>query len=180
MAVSILILLEVILEARYFSCFHLHFQVSILILLEVILEVIHRPTNAISLLSFNPYFTGSNSGRCGARLLTLLFKSFNPYFTGSNSGSAFCSERLNKPVIVSILILLEVILEAFQNLPLFVPELVSILILLEVILEAGSGSTLIAAENRFNPYFTGSNSGSNPTKEYELGVKKFQSLFYWK
>ena len=60
------------------------------------------------------------------------------------------------------------------------PDKVSILILLEVILEAGSGSTLIAAENRFNPYFTGSNSGSLIDAPETVEFTVFQSLFYWK
>ena len=37
--------------------------------------------------------------------------SFNPYFTGSNSGSKSCINRVACIEIVSILILLEVILE---------------------------------------------------------------------
>ena len=37
-------------------------------------------------LSFNPYFTGSNSGRFRKNFSAQVLKGFNPYFTGSNSG----------------------------------------------------------------------------------------------
>ena len=61
--------------------------VSILILLEVILEDIVSMDLEAEDFSFNPYFTGSNSGS----LVLVKFCSpetgFNPYFTGSNSGS---------------------------------------------------------------------------------------------
>ena len=40
------------------------------------------------LLCFNPYFTGSNSGRNTGCLVSEYNSGFNPYFTGSNSGSA--------------------------------------------------------------------------------------------
>ena len=39
------------------------YEVSILILLEVILEVIGNIHDNPELIGFNPYFTGSNSGR---------------------------------------------------------------------------------------------------------------------
>ena len=60
--VSILILLEVILEAVFRVNYQQRLIVSILILLEVILEALMViATNHLE-LSFNPYFTGSNSG----------------------------------------------------------------------------------------------------------------------
>ena len=62
--------------------------------------------------------------------------SFNPYFTGSNSGSSRKFTVSGRIFAVSILILLEVILED--------PNVVNIPI----------------EEYSFNPYFTGSNSGS--------------------
>ena len=82
--------------------------------------------------------------------------SFNPYFTGSNSGSSKVRSSYEHKEEVSILILLEVILEAFlyeQNDRLL---LVSILILLEVILEVAYDVL------------------------YVLNIALFQSLFYWK
>ena len=131
--------------------------VSILILLEVILEVRTKDASMLSRWSFNPYFTGSNSGRkqyqasrlelipvsililleviLEARTLLLnniTNKGFNPYFTGSNSGS-FVSDSL------------------WVN-----------------IFEC------------FNPYFTGSNSGRVKFSYIVWYIKKFQSLFYWK
>ena len=70
-------------------------------------------------------------------MLRLAFeRCFNPYFTGSNSGSYQ------------------------QNLWPYQCYLVSILILLEVILEASMGDLSQKAQASFNPYFTGSNSGS--------------------
>ena len=62
--------------------------VSILILLEVILEEWFDTMITGSPDSFNPYFTGSNSGSSSIDFLwSAIIACFNPYFTGSNSGS---------------------------------------------------------------------------------------------
>ena len=61
--------------------------VSILILLEVILEVAKTFEYEAYDQSFNPYFTGSNSGSETNLLINVTSECFNPYFTGSNSGS---------------------------------------------------------------------------------------------
>ena len=61
-------------------------MVSILILLEVILEVVGNNPTHQGVPSFNPYFTGSNSGSFHYFSFFSSFSSFNPYFTGSNSG----------------------------------------------------------------------------------------------
>ena len=60
---------------------------------------------------FNPYFTGSNSGSYITTNHLLPLTRFNPYFTGSNSGSDIILLILFYCNQVSILILLEVILE---------------------------------------------------------------------
>ena len=62
--------------------------VSILILLEVILEEETEETVFNTILCFNPYFTGSNSGSYQIVIQMLKRSGFNPYFTGSNSGSS--------------------------------------------------------------------------------------------
>ena len=133
------------------------------------------------MLCFNPYFTGSNSGRllffplisfnCLVSILILLevileeyncnrrdnsVCSFNPYFTGSNSG------RINA---------------SFSNIYRFT---VSILILLEVILEGNAHELAWLMVFSFNPYFTGSNSGRACPLLLDRKLLKFQSLFYWK
>ena len=41
----------------------------------------------LSIISFNPYFTGSNSGSVLQDPNNAKLVCFNPYFTGSNSGS---------------------------------------------------------------------------------------------
>ena len=60
------------------------------------------------------------------------------------------------------------------------PIIVSILILLEVILEDERATKWIEENRSFNPYFTGSNSGSQKGLVAVKLEKKFQSLFYWK
>ena len=66
----------------------MRYLVSILILLEVILEDISVDEAVNNGICFNPYFTGSNSGRMYYQLQQGHLRcSFNPYFTGSNSGS---------------------------------------------------------------------------------------------
>ena len=64
-----------------------------------------------SALGFNPYFTGSNSGSRTDQMLRFGTHCFNPYFTGSNSGSSKVRSSYEHKEEVSILILLEVILE---------------------------------------------------------------------
>ena len=64
-----------------------------------------------SALGFNPYFTGSNSGSRTDQMLRFGTHCFNPYFTGSNSGRYGRIRYLHDWILVSILILLEVILE---------------------------------------------------------------------
>ena len=59
-------------------------------------------------------------------------------------------------------------------------EYVSILILLEVILEDFYSIEDRRAIECFNPYFTGSNSGSYQLINSNLHECLFQSLFYWK
>ena len=89
-----------------------------------------------------------------------MLSGFNPYFTGSNSGSLKSARVWRVSYHVSILILLEVILEdgtPTNSLGLWF--LVSILILLEVILEERSTLLWMLSLFSFNPYFTGSNSG---------------------
>ena len=68
-----------------------------------------------SRLSFNPYFAGSYSGSLLTRQLLHEVQSFNPYFAGSYSGSNNIRQPLNRCKFVSILILLEVILEAYME-----------------------------------------------------------------
>ena len=84
--VSILILLEVILEVDGVSWNVRSCVVSILILLEVILEEHSSVHFNWPHPGFNPYFTGSNSGSKLCVHDNLCLHSFNPYFTGSNSG----------------------------------------------------------------------------------------------
>ena len=132
-------------------------------------------------MSFNPYFTGSNSGssiykidvRSCLRVSILILlevilevrngvynekevNSFNPYFTGSNSGSSIYKIDVRSCLRVSILILLEVILEEY------------------------SAISSLSSSLSFNPYFTGSNSGSPPLPFQAFYTPLFQSLFYWK
>ena len=109
--VSILILLEVILEAPSFISF-LEYMLSF--------NPYFTGSNSgskswitVSLngVSFNPYFTGSNSGSLIQLILVNTHHCFNPYFTGSNSGSFWMRKMRSNDMWVSILILLEVILE---------------------------------------------------------------------
>ena len=59
---------------------------------------------------FNPYFAGSSSGSEAFSGNWEGLGGFNPYFAGSSSGS-LCGGSLNFIILVSILILLEVVLE---------------------------------------------------------------------
>ena len=63
--------------------------VSILILLEVVLEEEQKRIPVSANKSFNPYFAGSSSGRKPTSPVNRSGHSFNPYFAGSSSGSLF-------------------------------------------------------------------------------------------
>ena len=109
-----------------------------------------------------------------------LFAGFNPYFTGSNSGSGHPIRERHLSGGVSILILLEVILEGSGSCHTVSKFPVSILILLEVILEEERAtflcyrdevSILILLEVILEELFFVFRL---------LLVFLFQSLFYWK
>ena len=60
---------------------------------------------------FNPYFVGCGSGR-GYEIEEFgVSNSFNPYFVGCGSGSPFSTTLHTLNLAVSILILLDVVLE---------------------------------------------------------------------
>ena len=61
-------------------------RVSILILLDVILEDNYLFCALFCLISFNPYFVGCYSGRQSIQMYLYDEQSFNPYFVGCYSG----------------------------------------------------------------------------------------------
>jgi len=130
---------------------------------------------------------------------------FNPYFTGSSTSTIPDGGRDPNDLRVSILILLEVLLQLslytskkdlenmFQSL--FYWKFyfngfmvasrnqnwwVSILILLEVLLQQTARLSCNKLYLRFNPYFTGSSTSTCWRKTGRSAIKRFQSLFYWK
>ena len=157
-------------------------SVSILILLEVSLEAKMVTTLIVNEICFNPYFVGSESGRKEKDKRTIQYfmfqslfcwkwvwkgiqrspiiiptQSFNPYFVGSESGSILFTA-------------LPTASELSFN-PYFVGS------------ESGSwnaGSTIVRRMACFNPYFVGSESGRKEVWQYFYGWILFQSLFCWK
>ena len=129
---------------------------------------------------FNPYFTGSNSGRILLLHNVTITPSFNPYFTGSNSGRFYFVYFFHNVNFVSILILLEVILEVTLGLRMIQP----LWCFNPYFTGSNSGSLWLYSVLRsfpsFNPYFTGSNSGSISIPNISYTNNTFQSLFYWK
>ena len=131
---------------------------------------------------------------------------FNPYFAGSSSGSCYRKQKQNSLLEVSILILLEVVLEALMTArkrakaegfnPYFAGSssgsIFRILLLSYKVFRfnpyfAGSSSGSIAWEfyvnglgTCFNPYFAGSSSGSRAHDHENKAILEFQSLFCWK
>ena len=130
-------------------------MVSILILLDVILEGYIFAGSAGDIVSFNPYFVGCYSGRSPDLVGKALAMGFNPYFVGCYSGS--CGGREGNGSVQGV----------------------SILILLDVILEVRSTDPHRWKYRSFNPYFVGCYSGSSwATIAGELDIP-FQSLFCW-
>ena len=153
--------------------------VSILILLEVVLEAMLDARGTIRDSGFNPYFAGSSSGRSVAVRWRDSCCGFNPYFAGSSSGSthhpwifhnAFC---FNPYFAGSSSGSLKC--AAFRC---YIP--VSILILLEVVLEELSQFDNVWIRFCFNPYFAGSSSGRDAAEKEAKLLIEFQSLFCWK
>ncbi len=159
--VSILILLDVVLEVTNLGSEIDAIFVSILILLDVVLEdQLNTATNigrpvfqslfcwmlfwkkkrrhliGNRLTCFNPYSVGCCSGSARRILHRLIFYRFNPYSVGCCSGREWVRSRLVSTIYVSILILLDVVLEGFDG--------------------HGAGCVVFG----FNPYSVGCCSGS--------------------
>tara|TARA_R110002050_G_scaffold163389_1_gene293375 strand:+ start:7057 stop:7695 length:639 start_codon:yes stop_codon:yes gene_type:complete len=138
-SVSILILLDVVLEERGHLFCRSVLPVSILILLDVVLEAyisIHVVSSGIMFQSL---------------FCWMLFWKFElvQYFPTKNQ--------------VSILILLDVVLEACFGCAVDCHRLVSILILLDVVLEGCYPCIMCNQEEGFNPYSVGCCSGRSIT-----------------
>ena len=85
--------------------------VSILILLEVLLQLCSKNLSVSELWRFNPYFTGSLTATRSLLSNQPLQSCFNPYFTGSLTATACKKLFRASKILVSILILLEVLLQ---------------------------------------------------------------------
>ena len=83
-------------------------------------------------------------------------KCFNPCFTGSLTATLPIVQQLQIHQVVSILVLLEVLLQPDYWLPLKEFVSVSILVLLEVLLQQLVNISKLRLEGCFNPCFTGS------------------------
>ena len=134
--VSILILLDVILEGYWFLLPVPLKQVSILILLDVILEDSTAIPHKHQSIKFQSLFCWMLFWKLASIRPIQRTVCFNPYFVGCYSGSNSKFHDWNPIRIVSILILLDVILEDSQGKQKGISHVVSILILLDVILEA--------------------------------------------
>ena len=129
--------------------------------MEVTLEERKRLETRYYLSSFNPYSNGSYSGSCLFGLLCKLDTSrFNPYSNGSYSGSIMVSRSTGRrfrsfnPYSNGSYSGRKILGRSCLRRP-----RVSILILMEVTLEASVLSTYAPNNLRFNPYSNGSYSG---------------------
>ncbi len=104
--------------------------------------------------SFNPYSNGSYSGRLASRRkLAKVLGGFNPYSNGSYSGSPKSEGFYFVKFFVSILILMEVTLEAKGGSQRGAETSVSILILMEVTLEGGASKAGGGSGSEFQSLF---------------------------
>ena len=129
-------------------------------MLEVVLEVVKFVRTVRKILSFNPYFAGSSSGSVRKFKSGDKVRSFNPYFAGSSSGRkreiwrSFGISSFNPYFAGSSSGSKSYLIVLFNFF------FVSILILLEVVLEEAPSNITIVMYCSFNPYFAGSSSGS--------------------
>jgi len=133
--------------------------VSILILLEVLLQPSCIDQHRSAIRCFNPYFTGSSTSTSPSTANNLfLISCFNPYFTGSSTSTRLIWNTLWTYMGVSILILLEVLLQL--NL---------------------QHDTHIEFRLWFQSLFYWKFYFNNDWKVKKVvGNSRFQSLFYWK
>ncbi len=154
--VSILVLLEKLLEEGFSSDREPFFHVSILVLLEKLLE-------------------GLFWKKCWKRR-----KSFNPCSSGKATGSSTKQRQRISSTGVSILVLLEKLLEESPVRLTWPKTSVSILVLLEKLLEGGDMSEAELRGICFNPCSSGKATGSVSCHGKFLPLVLFQSLFFWK
>ena len=134
--VTILILLEIILQLHHQIPVKGERVVTILILLEIILQRNPIKISLMGKLGYNPYFIGNHSATEGTILdshfafigynpyfignhsatktVNSLEKdniSYNPYFIGNHSATKATTVEVEGPGVVTILILLEIILQ---------------------------------------------------------------------
>ena len=106
-------------------------------------------------------------------------ESFNPCFIGTSSVAGVCEFVQVVYILVSILVLLELLLQHNIDFSLTLPIHVSILVLLELLLQHIVLQLIESQIDCFNPCFIGTSSVAR-----EVGMQKklsygFQSLFYW-
>ena len=150
--VTILILVETLLQLFLTSCPQLGKMVTILILVETLLQL-----NII-------------------RLLTLTMTSHNPYFSGNSFATIFAVLE-DMEDWVTILILVETLLQ--QKLPSMIRPIlnVTILILVETLLQPQLVTLLTKLITSHNPYFSGNSFATFISPELALKIVQSQSLF---
>ena len=133
--VSILVVLDVVLEASLVARFLSIAKVSILVVLDVVLEASSLSSIYSPPLSFNPCCAGCSSGSVKAFPASQAPRGFNPCCAGCSSGSNRVRQLRSCYSGVSILVVLDVVLEDTGIGYVRPFGRVSILVVLDVVLE---------------------------------------------
>ena len=123
---------------------------------------------------FNPSYTGCATGsNTGRKKMSKYYQSFNPSYTGCATGSQRGVVYRTLHWLVSILLILDVLLEAIV---IFEKEngylSVSILLILDVLLEEDDCQFEPDISHRFNPSYTGCATGSSDGKRAVMPKEK--------
>ena len=112
-------------------------------------------------------------------MVVMSISTFNPCCAGCSSGRSTLGVRLTIPIILSILVVLDVVLEDYWCCHIFVAFFLSILVVLDVVLEDGIEATSGTYNITFNPCCAGCSSGRHDgtIADYEAWI--FQSLLCW-
>ena len=143
--VSILVLLEILLQQRRIQSLRQRINVSILVLLEILLQLL------------------------GGRWFLLPWLGFNPCFIGNPSATLTELENMNCLIWVSILVLLEILLQPFAPEP-YLTQLLGFqsLFYWKSFCNKINGNITHSSKICFNPCFIGNPSATKKNIKYTL------------
>ena len=114
--VSILVIMELALEARKKNTRLKHSSVSILVIMELALEGLFVDLRCFRILGFNPCYYGIGFRRVDQFLISQdIYRRFNPCYYGIGFRREEIAGYISAYLVVSILVIMELALEAERD-----------------------------------------------------------------